>query len=217
MMSNSRTVEILTAINDYYPHAESALKATDPFQILVAVVLSAQTTDVAVNAVTPALFAALPTPAAMAAADVETISRYINRLGLYHNKARFLHGLSAQLVSRFGGQVPKTRVELTSLPGVGQKTATVTLANAFSIPGIAVDTHISRITKGFHMVPATAMPAQIQAKLERLMPQSTWINLHRALILMGRQWLTARNPQLPAGKPWTDFAKDYQPLKEAKA
>ena len=175
--------------------------------------LSAQTTDVAVNAVTPELFAAYPTPAAMAAASVTDISKKISRLGLYRTKAAHLKALSAILVEKYDGQVPANAADLVKLPGVGKKTATVVLSDAFGIPGVAVDTHVSRIVKGLGLVSPKATPVQIQSRLETLMPKSTWIKLHRSLIRFGREHLRARDPQPPSGPEWTFLATHYAPLK----
>lgn len=215
-MTNGRAQQLLNLVLDLYPDPQPTLNATNPYEILVAVMLSAQTTDVAVNACTPALFAAYPTPAAMAAAPLPAIEAKIDRLGLYHNKAKYLKSLSAALVEHFAGKVPQTYTELTSLPGVGRKTATVVRTDAFGIPGIAVDTHVSRIIKGFGIAPQKATPDQIQVRLEHLMPSSTWIRLHRALIRLGREWLTARHPQLPPDPAWQGFKNEYTPLKEGK-
>ncbi|WP_461214279.1 endonuclease III domain-containing protein [Lacticaseibacillus sp. GG6-2] len=213
-MTDEQAREFFDAVLQRYPNVPPTLNAKNPFEILVAVLLSAQTTDVAVNAVTPKLFAALPDAKAMAEATPEAIEPYIDRLGLYHNKAKYLHALSVQLVDRFDGAVPQTYAELTALPGVGRKTATVVRTDAFNLPGIAVDTHVSRICKGFAIVPASATPDQIQRRLESLMPQATWINLHRALIRVGREWLTARDPKLPP--EWERFAQWYQPLNKGE-
>ncbi|MCI1985478.1 MAG: endonuclease III [Lactobacillus sp.] len=212
-MNDAQAKDFLNAVLARYPDAQPTLNARNPFEILVAVMLSAQTTDVAVNAVTPKLFAAYPDPQHMAQAAVPQIEHYIDRLGLYHNKAKYLQALSAKLVTDFAGQVPQTYKALTSLPGVGRKTATVVRTDAFNIPGIAVDTHVSRIIRGFGIAPAAATPDQIQARLEALMPQATWITLHRALIRVGREWLTAKKPQLPP--EWQRFAPYYHPLKKA--
>lgn len=207
---------LMHLVIDLYPGVPPTLTANNPFEILVAVMLSAQTTDVAVNAVTRKLFADLPTPQLMAQADIATLEGYIDRLGLYHNKAKYLQTMSRQLVEDFGGQVPSTRKELTSLAGVGQKTATVVLTDAFDVPGVAVDTHVSRIIKGFGLVPQSSTPAQIQTYLEKLMPQSTWINLHRALIRLGREWLTAVNPKWPPFDAWQPYQQFYRPLNQAR-
>ncbi|WP_054662619.1 endonuclease III domain-containing protein [Lacticaseibacillus camelliae] len=216
-MTNARAQQLLRLVLDLYPDPQPTLNATSPYQILVAVMLSAQTTDVAVNACTPALFAAYPTPAVMAAAPLAEIEAKIDRLGLYHNKAKYLKALSAALVDHFNGQVPQTYAALTSLPGVGRKTATVVRTDAFGIPGIAVDTHVSRIIKGFGIAPQKATPDQIQARLEHLMQPETWIRLHRGLIRLGREWLTARHPQLPPDPAWQAFKNEYKPLKEGQS
>lgn len=208
-------IRLLQAVIALYPDAQPTLVAHNAFEILVAVLLSAQTTDVAVNAVTPQLFAAYPDAAAMAQAQVTEIEPLIDRLGLYHNKAKYLSALSQALVAQYQGRVPATKTALTALPGVGPKTATVVLTDAFGVPGVAVDTHVSRIIKGFGMVPQKATPVQIQARLEALMPPETWINLHRALIRFGREWLTAKQPRLPQMAPWPEFAPYYRPLREA--
>ena len=202
-MTDSEARQLFEQIMALYPDPQPTLQAQNPFQILVAVMLSAQTTDVAVNAVTPELFAAYPTPAAMAAASVTDIAKKISRLGLYRTKAAHLKALSAILVEKYDGQVP----------GVGKKTATVVLSDAFGIPGVAVDTHVSRIVKGLGLVSPKATPVQIQSRLETLMPKSTWIKLHRSLIRFGREHLRARDPQPPSGPEWTFLATHYAPLK----
>jgi len=204
--------QLLNQIMALYPNATPTLNSRNAFEILVAVLLSAQTTDVAVNAITPALFAKYPTPEAMASASVADIEALIDRLGLYKNKAKYLKAMSERLVTVFHGQVPNTRAELTSLAGVGQKTATVVLTDSFGIPGVAVDTHIMRIVTGFGMVPITATPAQAQTYLEHLMPEDTWIHLHRSLIRFGREWLSARNPKFPDTPEWEPFIPLYHPV-----
>lgn len=212
-MTDSEARHLFEQIMALYPDPQPTLHAQNPFQILVAVMLSAQTTDVAVNAVTPELFAAYPTPAAMAAASVTDIAKKISRLGLYRTKAAHLKALSAILVEKYDGQVPANAADLVKLPGVGKKTATVVLSDAFGIPGVAVDTHVSRIVKGLGLVSPKATPVQIQSRLETLMPKSTWIKLHRSLIRFGREHLRARDPQPPSGPEWTFLATHYAPLK----
>ena len=128
------------------PEPACALDFDSPFQLLVATVLSAQTTDKRVNTVTPALFAAYPTPAALAAADPQRVEDIIRPIGFYHAKTRNIIALSAQIESRFAGRVPDTMEELVTLPGVGRKTANVVLGNAFGVPGFPVDTHVIRVT-----------------------------------------------------------------------
>lgn len=214
-MTDAEARQLFNQIMALYPDPEPTLHATNPFEILVAVMLSAQTTDVAVNAVTPALFAAYPTPEAMAAAPVTDIAEKISRLGLYRTKAAHLKALSAILVQSYAGKVPADAADLVKLPGVGKKTATVVLSDAFGIPGVAVDTHVSRIVKGLGLVSPKATPVQIQKRLEALMPKSTWIKLHRSLIRFGREHLRAQDPKIPAGSEWSFLAEHYAPLKEA--
>lgn len=139
--------EILDILEGMFPQAHCELLHQDPFQLLVAVVLSAQTTDAAVNQVTPALFAAYPDAFALANANVSDIERYIKRIGLYRSKARNIHALAESLVEQFDGQVPIGMKDLTSLAGVGRKTANVVRSVAFDIPAFAVDTHVARISK----------------------------------------------------------------------
>ncbi|MDN6609696.1 MAG: endonuclease III, partial [Lacticaseibacillus paracasei] len=155
---------------------------------------------------------AYPTPADMAAAPVEAIAAIISRLGLYRTKAAHLKALSDILVKEYAGKVPNKAADLVRLPGVGKKTATVVLSDAFNIPGVAVDTHVSRIVKGLGLVPQNATPVQIQARLEALMPPSEWIKLHRSLIRFGREYLRARDPQVPAGTQWAFLETHYLPL-----
>ncbi|KRN07887.1 endoIII-like endonuclease [Lacticaseibacillus paracasei subsp. tolerans DSM 20258] len=211
-VTDAEAKQLFDQIMALYPDPQPTLHAEDPFQILVAVMLSAQTTDVAVNAVTPKLFAAYPTPADMAAAPIEAIAAIISRLGLYRTKAAHLKALSDILVKEYAGKVPNKAADLVRLPGVGKKTATVVLSDAFNIPGVAVDTHVSRIVKGLGLVPQNATPVQIQARLEALMPPSEWIKLHRSLIRFGREYLRARDPQVPAGTQWAFLETHYLPL-----
>lgn len=214
-MNDALAVEFLNAVLQQYPNAQPTLVAHSPFEILVAVMLSAQTTDRAVNAITPKLFATYPDAAAMSKASAEDIEPYIDRLGLYRNKAKYLATMSRQLMLRYDGVVPQTYPELTALAGIGRKTATVVRTDAFNIPGIAVDTHVSRIIKGFGIAEPKATPDQIQKRLEALMPENTWIQLHRGLIRTGREWLSARDPQFPDA--WAKFKPYYHPIKKERA
>ena len=141
------TDEILDILESRFPNAHCELVHQNPFELLVAVVLSAQTTDAAVNKITPALFEAFPTPDALASANSKEVEAKIRRIGLYRNKARSIQALSASLVEHFDGQVPQSMKELTSLAGVGRKTANVVRSVCFDIPAIAVDTHVERIAK----------------------------------------------------------------------
>lgn len=161
----------------------------------MAVLLSAQTTDAAVNKATPGLFAAYPTAEAMAAADVQEISRYISRLGLYRNKAKFLKECSQQLLDRHDGQVPQIREELEALSGVGRKTANVVLSVGFGIPAFAVDTHVGRICKHHEIVKKSASPLETEKRVMEVLPAELWLPAHQAMIYFGREVCHPKNPE----------------------
>lgn len=188
---------IVDELRRLYPDARTELRFATPFQLLIATLLSAQATDVSVNAATPALFAAYPDAHAMAAGTPEEVEPYIRTIGLYRTKARNAVATAKALVERFGGAVPASMDELVKLPGVGRKTANVVLANAFGVSTIAVDTHVGRLSRrlGF----STHLdPDKVEADLQRLFPPDQWVFLHHALILHGRRVCTARRPACEA-------------------
>lgn len=195
VLSKKRARKVLEEIIALYPDVPPSLNFDSPFQLLIAVTLSAQTTDVAVNKVTPALFAAFPDPLSLALATPSQIEPYIATLGLYRNKAKFLHTCGQQLVEEFDSQVPKTREELTSLAGVGRKTANVVLSVGFGIPAFAVDTHVSRICKHHHLVKQNATPLEIEKRVCEVLPPELWLKAHQALIYFGREVCHPKNPQ----------------------
>ena len=176
-----------------YPDARCALDHRDPFQLVVATILSAQCTDARVNLTTPALFARYPDAARLAAADLAELEALIRPTGFFRNKARNLVGLGQALVARHGGAVPSDPAALSALPGVGQKTANVVLANAFGIPALAVDTHIFRVARRLGLSEA-ATPEKVEADLCRAFPRESWIALHHQLIWHGRRCCEARRP-----------------------
>ncbi|RSX55476.1 endonuclease III [Bifidobacterium dolichotidis] len=180
------------------PHPKCALNFETPFELLVATVLSAQCTDKRVNETTPALFKAYPTPQAMAQADVDDVENIIHSLGFYRAKARNIVMLSQDLVNEFDGQVPQDMKDLTSLPGVGRKTANVVLGNAFHVPGFPVDTHVIRVTSRLHWRDdwndKNATPEHIEQEITACFPPSEWVDLSHRLILHGRYICKARRP-----------------------
>lgn len=176
-----------------YPDADTELDFTTPLELLVATVLSAQSTDVRVNAVTPELFARYPDAAAYAAADRAELESYIQSIGLYRSKAASIQGLAQAICERHGGEVPGTLEELVALPGVGRKTANVVLGNAFGVPGITVDTHVGRLARRFGWTEET-VPEKVEADLMELFPPSEWTDLSHRMILHGRRVCHARNP-----------------------
>ena len=193
MTQQERFSHILAELEALYPEAKPALHFANPYQLLVAVILSAQCTDVKVNMVTPALFAAYPDPAALAAAAPEDVEPYIKTCGLYHNKAKNLVETGRALVERFGGEVPADHEALTTLPGVGRKTANVVMSCAFGADAIAVDTHVFRVTNRRGLADA----ADVVKTEEQLMvniPQDKWSRAHHWLIYHGRRVCAARKP-----------------------
>jgi len=181
------------ALSREYPEAECALVHADPFQLLVATILSAQCTDERVNMVTPALFARFPTPATLAAADPAELEDLIRTTGFFRNKAKALLGMAQALVSRHGGQVPATMEELTQLPGVGRKTANVVLGNCFGVPGITVDTHVQRLSQRWGLTRETD-PEKIERDLMACIPRAEWTAFSHRTIWHGRRVCQARKP-----------------------
>jgi endonuclease-3 len=192
----ARAGEALERLRALYPDARTELDYSTPFELLVAVILSAQATDVGVNAITPTLFQAYPDAPALAAATPEQVEPLINRIGLFRSKARNIVGAARLLEERHGGEVPNDFDALLELPGVGRKTANVVLGTLFARPGIAVDTHVLRLANrlGFSR---SDDPAKVERDLERLFPKHRWVFVHHALILHGRRVCFARNPNCP--------------------
>lgn len=183
------------ALDIMFPDARVELAHRNAFELLVAVVLSAQTTDVSVNKVTPKLFETYPTPEKMMHASSESIESLIQTIGLYRNKAKHLIQLSNDLVFKHQGQVPSDRASLESLPGVGRKTANVVLSNAFATPAFAVDTHVTRVTKRLGLAKESDNVLEIEKKLMKAFPKSSWTTLHHQLIFFGRYHCLARQPK----------------------
>jgi endonuclease-3 len=188
-----RFFEILRALN---PHPKGELHYTSPFTLLVAVVLSAQATDKGVNKATPALFAAADTPEKMAALGETKIRGYIKTIGLNKAKARNVFLLSQKLITDFASQIPQTREELITLPGVGRKTANVVLNIAFGQPAIAVDTHIFRVSNRTGLAHGHT-PDKVEEELEKTVPAEFKLHAHHWLILHGRYICVARKPKCP--------------------
>lgn len=178
---------------EQYPDAHCELIHDGPYQLLVATVLSAQTTDVQVNKVTPALFTAYPTPADLAAAPLEDIEHYVKSTGFYRAKANSIKKLAISLVHNFNQHVPSTLDELVTLPGVGRKTANVVLGNAFNVPGITVDTHFGRLARRFGWTDADD-PTIVEQHIGALFPRKDWTMLSHRLIFHGRRSCHARRP-----------------------
>lgn len=188
-----RARRINRELAEIYPYAHPELDFRNPFELLVATVLSAQTTDLRVNQTTPALFAAYPTPDAMAAADPERLEALIRPTGFFRNKARSLLGLSTALRDRFDGQVPGRLEDLVTLPGVGRKTANVVLGNAFGVPGLTVDTHFGRLVRRWRWTEQQD-PEKVEAEIAEIFPKSEWTMLSHRVIFHGRRICHSRKP-----------------------
>ncbi|HEM4257212.1 endonuclease III [Streptococcus suis] len=195
VLSKKRARKVIEEIIALYPDAKPSLDFRNHFELVCAVLLSAQTTDAAVNKATPGLFAAFPTPQAMAAAEVKDIEPYISRLGLYRNKAKFLKDCAQQLMERHNGIVPQTREELEALAGVGRKTANVVLSVGFGIPAFAVDTHVGRICKHHDIVKKSATPLETEKRVMEVLPPELWLPTHQAMIYFGREVCHPKNPE----------------------
>ena len=192
--TRARAAALFAALAEDRPDPATELEFVNPFTLLVAVALSAQATDVGVNKATRKLFAVADTPEKMLALGEEGVAGYIKTIGLWRNKAKNVIALSRKILEEFGGEVPRTREELTTLPGVGRKTANVVLNEAFGEPTIAVDTHIFRVSNRTGLAPGKT-PDHVEAGLERITPPEFKKGAHHWLILHGRYVCKARTPE----------------------
>ena len=195
MLSKTKTIEAVQTMGDLFPDAHCELNHRNPFELLIATILSAQATDVGVNKVTPKLFERFPTPARLAAASEEEVIECIQSLGLYRSKAKNIRLCAQQLMERFDGEVPKTREELVSLAGVGRKTANVVMSVAFNIPAFAVDTHVERISKRLQICRKKDTVLEVEETLCRKIPKELWSRAHHWMIFFGRYHCIARKPK----------------------
>ena len=196
-----RAPEVNRRLAQEYPDARCALDYDSPLQLLIATVLSAQCTDERVNSVTPELFARYPEAADYAAAQRSDLERILRPLGFQRAKAGHLLGIGEKLVADFQGEVPRTVKELTSLPGVGRKTALVVLGNAFGIPGLTVDTHFGRLMQRLGLT-GESTPVKIERDIAQLVPEEEWTMFSHRVIFHGRQVCHARTPECDACVLW---------------
>ena len=196
MQLKTRADKIRKLLREIYPEVRVQLLHQNPFEMLVATILSAQCTDKQVNQVTPVLFERLKTPADFAGAPLKTIEKLIRPTGFFHNKAKNIKNCSKALLDRHDGQVPRTLEELVKLPGVGRKTANVVLGAAFGIPGVVVDTHVGRISNRLGLT-QNKNPVKIEFDLMALIPRRDWNDFCLRLIFFGRSACTARKPKCP--------------------
>lgn len=206
LITAEETVKILDELDKLYPNPKTMLNYQTPFQLVIAVLMSAQTTDVGVNKITPKLFEIYPDAEAMAEAEIADLEDLIKTIGLYHNKAKNMKNTAIMIRDEFAGKVPKTREELMRLPGVGRKTANVVLSEAFGIPTIAVDTHVERVTKRMGIVAPDATVRETEETLMAKIPKERWRDAHHQFIYFGREYCTARNPKCKTD-PKIDFCE----------
>ena len=189
-----RTTDVLQLLKREYPVAICELTHESAFQLLAATILSAQCTDVRVNMVTPALFEAYPTPAKLAVADVSHVEQLVRSTGFYQTKAKNLVGMASQVMTRFGGEVPREIEDLVTLPGVGRKTANVLRSVVFGLPGLPVDTHVGRLSRRLGLTKLED-PVKVEYELNAMLPPPEWGEFSLRLILHGRRVCDARKPR----------------------
>lgn len=197
MLNLKQIRHVLDTIAEMFPDAEGELNHSNPFELLIAVVLSAQCTDKLVNKVTADLFKKYKTPEDYVAVPVEELEQDIRSIGLYRSKAKNIQKLSQVLIDDYDGNVPETKEELVKLAGVGRKTANVVASVAFNVPAIAVDTHVERVSKRLGICRWKDSVLQVEETLMRKIPKEEWSETHHRLIFFGRYHCKARNPNCP--------------------
>ena len=189
------TEEILKELDILFPDARCELNHKNNYEMTVAVILSAQTTDASVNKVTESLFKKYPTIESLAEADLATIEKEINSLGLYRNKAKAIQGMAKVVVDKYHGVIPDNMKDLVTLPGVGRKCANVILSECYNIPSLAVDTHVNRVSKRLGLAKKDDDLLTVEKKLKRKIPRNRWIKSHHQFIFNGRYLCHSRNPE----------------------
>ncbi|ALS22623.1 MULTISPECIES: endonuclease III [Paenibacillus] len=194
-MKPTKTRIILDQIAKMYPDAHCELHHSNPFELTIAVLLSAQCTDETVNKVTATLFQKYKRPEDYLAVPLEELEQDIRRIGLYRNKAKNIQALCALLLDKYDGEVPREHEKLVELPGVGRKTANVVVSNAFGVPAIAVDTHVERVSKRLGLAGEKDSVLEVEKKLMKKVPREEWTQTHHRLIFFGRYHCKAQNPK----------------------
>lgn len=185
---------ILNTLDEMFPEAHCELNHRNSYELCVAVVLSAQTTDVSVNKATPALFERYPTIDDLAAAEQSEVEKYIKKIGLYRSKAKNIIGLAQYAKEHYHSQIPSTMEELVQMPGVGRKSANVVLSVCFGVPAFAVDTHVERISKRLGFARKNDTVLEVEKKLMKKIPKNRWNDMHHKFIFFGRYFCTAKKP-----------------------
>lgn len=209
MLTKQQTNEVLGKIAHMFPDAECELRHENAFELLIAVVLSAQCTDALVNKVTKDLFQKYKSPEDYVAVDLDELQQDIKSIGLYRNKAKNIRKLSEILIQQYNGEVPQTHEELVELPGVGRKTANVVMSVAFGEPAIAVDTHVERVSKRLGIARWKDSPLEVEKALMKKVPKEEWSDTHHRLIFFGRYHCKAQRPQCEIC-PVLDYCREGQ-------
>lgn len=207
-----KTQEILDIMESMFPNAQCELVHKNAYELTVAVILSAQTTDVSVNKITPALFDRYPRPMDLANASLYDVENYIKSIGLYRNKAKNIVNMAKSLVEKYDGVVPATMEELLTLDGVGRKTANVILSEWYHIPALAVDTHVERVSKRLGLVAKDASVLEVEKTLKRKIKKDNWCHTHHLLIFFGRYHCKAIKPNCCFCPLWQQ-CKDHETKK----
>jgi len=204
---------IMNVLDEMFPDAKCELNHSTPFELLIAVILSSQTTDKSVNRVTETLFKKFKTPKDFAEVSIEAIEEEIKTLGLYHNKAKNIKETAKTILEKYNGNVPNTREELMTLPGVGRKTANVVLSVAYGQVAFAVDTHVERVSKRLKIAEESDSVLEVEKKLNSFFPEAKWPKLHHQMIFFGRYHCLSRNPKCSECK-LTSICRYYETSKQ---
>ncbi|MBN6185604.1 endonuclease III [Aneurinibacillus sp. BA2021] len=215
MVTKVQMRRILDTFEDMFPDAHCELTHTNPFELTIAVLLSAQCTDALVNKVTPGLFKKYKTPEDYLAVPLEELEQDIRSIGLYRNKAKNIQKLARMLLEDYGGEVPTEHSELVKLPGVGRKTANVVVSTAFGTPAIAVDTHVERVSKRLGIARWKDSPLQVEETLMKKVPRDEWAITHHRMIFFGRYHCKAVHPQCEVC-PLLDMCREGKKRMKAK-
>ncbi|GEM01430.1 endonuclease-3 [Halolactibacillus halophilus] len=215
MLTNKQIRFVLDTMAEMYPDAWCELKHENPFELVIAVALSAQCTDQLVNKVTDSLFKKYKTPADYLAVPLEELEQDVKSIGLYRNKAKNIQKLSQRIIEEFNGQVPETHEELESLAGVGRKTANVVMSVAFDEPAIAVDTHVERVSKRLGIARWKDSTLEVEKTLMKKVPKDEWSDTHHRMIFFGRYHCKAKNPQCDTC-PLLEICREGQKRKRKK-
>jgi endonuclease-3 len=195
--AKEKMAHILRIMGEMFPNAHCELNHSNPFELTIAVLLSAQCTDETVNKVTADLFQKYKEPADYLKVPLDELEQDIRRIGLFRNKAANIQKLCRMLLDEYNGEIPERHEDLTRLPGVGRKTANVVVSNAFGVPAIAVDTHVERVSKRLGAAKPDDSVLEVEKKLMKLVPRELWTETHHRLIFFGRSHCKAQNPQCP--------------------